>query len=149
MDAPTSHDVPHRDLANAIRALAMDAVEKANSGHPGMPMGMADIATVLFGQFLKFDPAHPDWPDRDRFVLSNGHGSMLLYAVLYLTGYPEMTMEGIPNMAMRRVSRRPPARWARASPMPSAWRWPSACWRPSSARTSSITAPMPSPATDA
>src|SRR5215472_3355748 len=93
MDAPSSTEVSHRDFANAIRALAMDAVEKANSGHPGMPMGMADIATVLFGQFLKFDPAHPDWPDRDRFVLSNGHGSMLLYAVLYLTGYPEMTME--------------------------------------------------------
>jgi len=93
MDTPHSVDVSHRDLANAIRALAMDAVEKANSGHPGMPMGMADIATVLIGQFLKFDPAHPDWPDRDRFVLSNGHGSMLLYAVLYLTGYPEMTME--------------------------------------------------------
>src|SRR5215469_7955861 len=93
MDTPHSVDVSHRDLANAIRALAMDAVEKANSGHPGMPMGMADIATVLFGQFLKFDPAHPDWPDRDRFVLSNGHGSMLLYAILHLTGYPEMTMD--------------------------------------------------------
>ena len=93
MDAPSSAEVSHRGLANAIRALAMDAVEKANSGHPGMPMGMADIATVLFGQFLKFDPAHPDWPDRDRFVLSNGHGSMLLYAILYLTAYPEMTME--------------------------------------------------------
>jgi transketolase len=93
MDVPSPAEVSHRDLANAIRALAMDAVEKANSGHPGMPMGMADIATVLFGQFLKFDPAHPDWPDRDRFVLSNGHGSMLLYAILYLTAYPEMTME--------------------------------------------------------
>ncbi len=87
--------VSHRDLANAIRALAMDAVEKANSGHPGMPMGMADVATVLFGRFLKFDPAHPDWPDRDRFVLSAGHGSMLLYALLYLTGYSEMTLEEI------------------------------------------------------
>ena len=93
MDVPSPAEVSHRDLANAIRALAMDAVEKANSGHPGMPMGMADIATVLFRQFLKFDPAHPDWPDRDRFVLSNGHGSMLLYAILYLTAYPEMTME--------------------------------------------------------
>jgi transketolase len=92
MDALRPLDVPHRDLANAIRALAMDAVEKANSGHPGMPMGMADVATVLFGQFLKFDPAHPDWPDRDRFMLSAGHGSMLLYALLYLTGYPEMTI---------------------------------------------------------
>ena len=87
--------VDHRDMANAIRALAMDAVEKANSGHPGMPMGMADVATVLFGQFLKFDPADPHWPDRDRFVLSAGHGSMLLYALLYLTGYPDMTLDEI------------------------------------------------------
>jgi transketolase len=85
----------HRDMANAIRALAMDAVEKANSGHPGMPMGMADVATVLYGQFLKFDPADPDWPDRDRLVLSAGHGSMLLYALLYLTGYEDMTLEEI------------------------------------------------------
>src|SRR5262245_40136948 len=92
---PSSSGISHHDLANAIRALAMDAVEKANSGHPGMPMGMADVATVLFRQFLKFDPAHPDWPDRDRFMLSNGHGSMLLYALLYLTGYPEMTIEEI------------------------------------------------------
>jgi transketolase len=83
----------HSDLANAIRALAMDAVEKANSGHPGMPMGMADVATVLFTRFLKFDAADPAWPDRDRFVLSAGHGSMLLYALLYLTGYPKMTIE--------------------------------------------------------
>ena len=81
------------DVVNAIRALAMDAVQKANSGHPGMPMGMADVATVLFGQFLKFDPAHPDWPDRDRFVLSAGHGSMLLYALLYLTGNADMTLD--------------------------------------------------------
>src|SRR5499426_1145319 len=88
-------EVSHRDMANAIRALAMDAVEKANSGHPGMPMGMADVATVLFSRFLKFDPAHPDWPDRDRFVLSNGHGSMLLYALLYLTGYPDITIDEI------------------------------------------------------
>jgi transketolase len=79
-----------RDLANAIRALAMDAVQAANSGHPGLPMGMADVATVLFGRFLKFDAAAPEWPDRDRFVLSAGHGSMLLYALLHLTGYPEM-----------------------------------------------------------
>jgi transketolase len=77
-------------MANAIRALAMDAVEKANSGHPGMPMGMADVATVLFTRFLSFDAAAPDWPNRDRFVLSAGHGSMLLYALLYLTGYPGM-----------------------------------------------------------
>ncbi len=80
----------HRDMANAIRFLAIDAVEKAKSGHPGMPMGMADVATVLFAQFLKFDPADPAWPDRDRFVLSAGHGSMLLYALLHLTGYRGM-----------------------------------------------------------
>jgi len=80
-------------MANAIRALAMDAVEQAKSGHPGMPMGMADAATVLFTQFLRFDPNAPDWPDRDRFVLSAGHGSMLLYALLYLTGYAAMTLD--------------------------------------------------------
>src|SRR5205823_11725890 len=82
-----------RRMANALRALAMDAVEQAKSGHPGMPMGMADIATVLFTQFLRFDPSMPDWPDRDRFVLSAGHGSMLLYALLHLTGYPDMTLD--------------------------------------------------------
>src|SRR5438477_3002812 len=81
--------------ANAIRALAMDAVEAAKSGHPGMPMGMADVATVLFTKFMKFDASQPKWPDRDRFILSAGHGSMLLYALLYLTGYPEMTIEQI------------------------------------------------------
>jgi transketolase len=80
-------------MANALRALAMDAVEQANSGHPGMPMGMADAATVLFTQFLKFDPQTPDWPDRDRFVLSAGHGSMLLYGLLHLTGYADMTLD--------------------------------------------------------
>ena len=90
-------EASHKDMANAIRALAMDAVQKADSGHPGMPMGMADVATVLFTRFLKFDAAHPEWPDRDRFVLSAGHGSMLLYALLYLTGYPEMTLEELKN----------------------------------------------------
>ena len=85
----------HQAMANAIRALAMDAVEKAKSGHPGMPMGMADVATVLFTRFLKFDPADPAWPDRDRFVLSAGHGSMLLYALLYLTGYGSVTIDDI------------------------------------------------------
>ena len=84
-----------RLMANAIRALAMDAVEAAKSGHPGMPMGMADVATVLFTRFLKFDAADPSWPDRDRFVLSAGHGSMLLYALLYLTGYPGIGIEDI------------------------------------------------------
>ncbi|HEY0767513.1 MAG TPA: transketolase [Steroidobacteraceae bacterium] len=83
-----------RELANAIRALSMDAVQRANSGHPGMPMGMADIAQVLWGDFLRHNPANPLWADRDRFVLSNGHGSMLLYSLLYLTGYP-LTIEDI------------------------------------------------------
>jgi transketolase len=87
--------VDHNAMANAIRGLAMDAVEKAKSGHPGLPMGAADIATVLFTQFLKFDAAEPKWPDRDRFVLSAGHGSMLLYALLYLTGNKDMTLDQI------------------------------------------------------
>jgi transketolase len=85
------------DCANAIRALSMDAVEAANSGHPGMPMGMADVATVLFQDYLKFDPSDPKWPDRDRFVLSAGHGSMLLYSTLYLTGYARPTLKDIQN----------------------------------------------------
>src|SRR5229473_3051716 len=92
--APTSRAV-HDRMANAIRALAMDAVEQAKSGHPGLPMGAADIATVLFTQFLKFDPADPHWPDRDRFVLSAGHGSMLLYSLLHLLRYEAMTIEEI------------------------------------------------------
>ena len=83
----------HAAMANAVRFLAADAVEKANSGHPGMPMGMADVATVLFSRFLKFDAADPRWPDRDRFVLSAGHGSMLLYALLHLTGYETLTLD--------------------------------------------------------
>jgi transketolase len=91
----TFDSVSPREMANAIRFLAVDGVEKAKSGHPGMPMGMADVATVLFSRFMNFDPAAPRWPDRDRFVLSAGHGSMLLYALLYLTGYPEMTIDQI------------------------------------------------------
>src|ERR1700682_1811527 len=83
------------EFANALRFLAIDAVQAANSGHPGMPMGMADIAEVLWRRFLKHNPADPHWPDRDRFVLSNGHGSMLLYGLLHLTGYPDMTMDEI------------------------------------------------------
>src|SRR6186997_612750 len=89
----TQQSVAPRDLANAIRALAMDAVQQADSGHPGMPMGMADVATVLFSKFLKFDPTDPHWPDRDRFILSAGHGSMLLYSLLHLLGYPDMTLD--------------------------------------------------------
>ncbi|MGA8077516.1 MAG: 1-deoxy-D-xylulose-5-phosphate synthase N-terminal domain-containing protein, partial [Xanthobacteraceae bacterium] len=88
-------------MANAIRALAMDAVEKAKSGHPGLPMGAADVATVLFTRFLKFDPAAPAWPDRDRFVLSAGHGSMLLYALFYLVGYETMTIDEIKRFRQR------------------------------------------------
>ena len=91
------NEVSHAALANAVRALAMDAVEKAKSGHPGLPMGAADIATVLFAKVLKFNAADPNWPDRDRFVLSAGHGSMLLYALLHLTGEKSMTMEEIRN----------------------------------------------------
>src|SRR5712691_2373430 len=87
--------VAHASMANAIRALAMDAVEQAKSGHPGLPMGAADVATVLFTRFLKFDPAAPAWPDRDRFVLSAGHGSILIYALLHLLGYEKMTIEEI------------------------------------------------------
>ncbi len=87
----------HRELANCIRFLSIDAVQKANSGHPGMPMGMADVATVLFRDFLKFNPKNPNWLNRDRFVLSAGHGSMLLYSILYLTGYESVSLEDIKN----------------------------------------------------
>ena len=89
--------LPERQLANAIRALAMDAVQAANSGHPGMPMGMADVATVLYSDYLKFDPTDPKWADRDRFVLSAGHGSMLVYATLHLAGYARPTIDDIRN----------------------------------------------------
>ena len=82
-------------MANAIRALTIDAVENANSGHPGMPLGMADVATILFSKFIKFDPSNPEWIDRDRFVLSAGHGSMLLYAISHLVGYKDCTINEI------------------------------------------------------
>ena len=91
-DQPTADE-----MANAIRSLSMDAVEKANSGHPGLPMGAADVAVALFTKVMKFDPADPHWPDRDRFVLSAGHGSMLLYSALYLLGYEDMTIDQIKN----------------------------------------------------
>ena len=128
-----------RRLANAIRALAMDAVEAANSGHPGMPMGMADAATALFTRHLKFDASDPHWPDRDRFILSAGHGSMLIYALLYLTGYERPTLDeirrfrqlGRPPRGTPRISscpawKSPPGRSARAWRWPSEWRSPSA-----------------------
>ena len=89
--------IRHNMMANAIRVLSMDAVQAANSGHPGLPMGAADTATVLFTKFLKIDPRQPNWPDRDRFVLSAGHGSMLLYALHYLMGFEDMTLDEIKN----------------------------------------------------
>ncbi|NTF33562.1 transketolase [Rhizobium skierniewicense] len=92
---PPPRDPHLRELANCIRFLSMDAVQNAKSGHPGMPMGMADIATVLFSEFMTFDPQEPHWFDRDRFLISNGHGSMLLYSLLYLTGYEDMTLDEI------------------------------------------------------
>ena len=138
---------PTRD-ANAIRALAMDAVEKAKSGHPGMPMGMADVATVLFQRFMKFDASQPDWPDRDRFVLSAGHGSMLLYALLYLLGYPGMGRKELENFRQLgsptagHPEYGPPVPSARGSRPRSAWRSPSAYQRLASATISSIISPM-------
>jgi len=93
MTLPEQHKI--RSLANAVRMLSLDAVETAKSGHPGLPLGMADVATVLFSRFLKFNAAEPAWPDRDRFVLSGGHGSMLLYSLLWLTGYPKITIEDL------------------------------------------------------
>jgi len=86
-----------KGMANAVRALSMDAVEKAKSGHPGMPMGMADVAAVLFAKFMKVDPANPHWPDRDRFVLSAGHGSMLLYSIHHLLGFSDMGIDQLKN----------------------------------------------------
>lgn len=137
-----------RDRANAIRALSMDAVQKANSGHPGAPMGMADIAEVLWRGYLKHNPANPQWANRDRFVLSNGHGSMLIYSLLHLTGY-DLGIEDLknfrqlhsrtpvtPNTATPPAWKPPPARWDRVSP--TQWVLP---WRKKSLPTSS-TAPV-------
>ena len=124
--------------------LAVDAVEAAKSGHPGLPMGMAERSEVLWRQFLKHNPADPHWPDRDRFVLSNGHGSMLLYALLNLTGYDLPMQElkrfrqlhsktpGHPEVGMTPGVRRPRGRSVRAWPMPWAWRWRKSCWQSSS-----------------
>ena len=87
--------IKHKDLANAVRFLSLDAVEAANSGHPGMPMGMADVEAVLWTKYLKHNPKNPSWVDRDRFILSAGHGSMLLYSLLYLTGYKSISINNI------------------------------------------------------
>lgn len=146
-----------KELANAIRALSMDAVQKANSGHPGAPMGMADIAEVLWNDFLKHNPTDPTWYDRDRFILSNGHASMLLYSLLHLSGY-DLPLEELKTSASctpkRRATRRSairralkplPARWARGWRMPLAWRLPNVRWpRSSTSLTTrlSITTPM-------
>lgn len=130
-----------KELANAIRALSMDAVQKANSGHPGAPMGMADIAEVLWNDFLKHNPNDPAWYDRDRFILSNGHASMLLYSLLHLSGY-DLPLEelknfrqlhsktpGHPEIGYTPVSKPPPDRWVRGWPTPSDSRLPNARWR--------------------
>src|SRR5476649_287620 len=140
----TTSTLPTNKMANAIRALAMDAVQKANSGHPGMPMGMAEIAVALWSGHYSHNPANPKWLNRDRFLLSNGHGSMLHYALLHLTGY-DLSMDDIkafsqmhsktpghPEVDVTPASKRPPARWARASPTRSAWRCRNGCWRLSS-----------------
>jgi transketolase N-terminal domain/subunit len=147
----------HERMANAIRALAMDAVEQAKSGHPGLPMGAADIATVLFTRFLKLDSADPAWPDRDRFVLSAGHGSMLIYALLHLLGYENMTIEEIKRFRQlgsltRRTSspwasRPRPDRSAKGSATPSAWPSPSATLPRYSVTRSWTIIPMCSPPT--
>ena len=145
-----------RERANAIRALSMDAVQKANSGHPGAPMGMADIAEVLWRDYLKHNPSNPAFADRDRFVLSNGHGSMLIYSLLHLTGY-DLSIDDLKNFRQLH-SRTPghpeygytpgvettPARSVRAWPTPWASPLPRRCWAPSStvkATTSSTTTP--------
>ena len=147
--------VAHSDLANAVRFLAVDAIETSQSGHPGLPMGMADVATVLFSRFLKFDSAHPNWPDRDRFVLSAGPrlDAALCTAPSHrrrrqprrhqgASGNGARRRRAIRNMATRRASRRRPARWGRGSRPPSAWRSPSAWPMRGMATASSTTSPM-------
>ena len=134
---------------DTIRTLSMDGVQKANSGHPGAPMALAPVAYQLFAKTMKHNPADPDWFDRDRFVLSAGHASMLLYSILHLTGYG-ISMEDLQNFRQlgsptaghpeyeaeaRRASRSPPARWGRASATPWASRWPSGCWPRASTAT--------------
>ena len=153
-----------KELANAIRALSMDAVQKAKSGHPGAPMGMADIAEVLWRDFLKHNPQNPSWADRDRFVLSNGHGSMLIYSLLHLTGY-DLPMEELKNF--RQLHSKTPGHpevgytagvetttgpLVRVLPTQSVWRLQKKRWRRSltvRVTTLSTTTPTPSWATAA
>jgi len=124
-----------REMANAVRFLALDAMVRVGDGHPGTPLGAADICTALFTRHLKFDPADPRWPDRDRFVQSNGHGSTLIYSLLHLAGYAAFPLEqvkrfrelgsttpGTRNTSRTTASRSPPARWGRASPTRPGWR---------------------------
>ncbi len=124
----------NKNLANALRFLSIDAVETSNSGHPGMPMGMADFTSVLFNEFLKFNPQDANWHDRDRFILSAGHGSMLLYSALFLSGYPDICLDDLknsanctqnvlatPNMVKLVELKPPPAHLVKASPMQLAW----------------------------
>jgi len=152
----TSEDM----MANAIRALAMDAVQAANSGHPGVPMGIADVATVLFNRFMKIDPTVDKWPDRDRFVMSAGHGSMLIYAINHLLGYDDMGMDQL--RAFRQMGARTAGHpeyghakgievttgpLGRGFPPPSAWRWPNAWAMRVTATIWSTISPMSSPVT--
>ena len=140
-------DMPPGRMADAVRILSVDAIERAKSGHPGMPLGMADAAVALFGTGMKFDPKDPLWPDRDRFVLSAGHGSMLLYAALHLTGYPGFGIDTLKNFRQwKSIAAGHPeveqahgiettlARWGKESRRLSAWPWPNVSLRPSLAR---------------
>ena len=153
----------HWMKAAAIRTLTLDAVAAANSGHSGMPMGMADVATVLFEKHLNFDPKAPNWPDRDRFILSAGHGSMLLYSLMYLTGYEDITLQrdqetsangaqrpqATQNTATHAASRQPQARWAKVSPTRLVSQSPKKSSAPATARTLSTTTHTSSLATAA
>ena len=150
----------HWKKAAAIRALTLDAVAAANSGHSGMAMGMADVATVLFEKHMKFDASAPNWPDRDRFILSAGHGSMLLYALLHLTGYADMTLDeiktsangaqkppDIQNMAMPRALRPPLDHSAKGLPIRWALPLPKKYCAPPTAKKFKTIIPMSSPET--
>ena len=162
-DARTvSEKATPKQMADAIRVLSMDGVEKAKSGHPGMPMGMADVATVLLSKFLKFDASRPDWADRDRFILSAGHGSMLIYSLLHLTGYKAATKEELSNFRQwgSKTAGHPefghmPGVETTTGPLGQVWPtasaspWPSAIWRRNTGLTSSTTGPGSSPGTAA